>query len=129
MEKTCTTSVIMGGLTLGFVLADSYLNQARYMLSYMFLGSITTVLFYLLCLYGYQTINWVFLAILPIYIFFSILSIHLRKNNISNTSDMCNSCEMPEDECECKMPKPKPKPCKPEIKPPPRCSSKPIRIV
>jgi hypothetical protein len=27
------------------------------------------------------------------------------------------------------MPKPKPKPCKPEIKPPPRCSSKPIRIV
>ena len=66
-------------------------------------------------------LNWVFLGILPIYVFFSILSIHLRKADISDASDMCDSCELPEDECECKMPKPKPKPCGPTKPKKPKC--------
>ena len=100
----------MGVLTVAFIIADYYFNYGERVLNYIFLGSITTILFYVLCLYGYQIINWVFLAILPIYIIFALLSLYFRKIDISDPPDMCNSCEMELDECEIPKPKPKPKP-------------------
>jgi hypothetical protein len=121
METPCVSSVLMGALTVAFIIADYYFNYGERVLTYIFLGSTTTILFYVLCLYGYQMLNWVFLGILPIYVFFSILSIHFRKADISDASDMCDSCELPEDECECKMPKPKPKLCGPTKPKKPKC--------
>lgn len=106
----------MAALTVGFSLADYYFNYGNRILTYIFLGSVTTILFTVMCFYGYQKLNWVFLAIAAIYMFFSILYIHLKK---TNASDMPDCCEMPTDECKCKDPeeipvcqKPKPKPKK-----------------
>jgi hypothetical protein len=109
----------MGALTVGFILADYYFNYGARVLTYIFLGSITTILFYVLCLHGFQMINWVFLGIIPIYIVFALLSLYFRKVDISDASDICDSCEMSIDTCECEMPKPKPKPksCAPKKKP------------
>jgi hypothetical protein len=114
MDKPCISSILMAVLTVGFVIADYYFNYGQRILTYIFLGSITTILFTLMCFYGYQKLNWVFLAIAAVYVFFSILYIHLTKTNTSDTSDCC---EPPPDECEepvntpvCEKPKPKPKP-------------------
>jgi hypothetical protein len=120
MDKPCISSILMAALTVGFVIADYFFNYGQRILTYIFLGSITTILFTVMCFYGYQKLNWVFLAIGAIYIFFSILYIHLTKTNASDTSDCCepppDECEPPPDECEqppvCEKPKPKPKPKK-----------------
>ena len=111
MEAPCISSVLMGALTVGFILADYSFNHGNRVLTYIFLGSITTILFYVLCLHKFETMNWIFLGIMALYVFFSLLSIYFRKVDISDTSDMCDSCEMPIDSCECERPKPKPK-CK-----------------
>ena len=103
----------MGALTVGFIIADYSFNHGNYLLTYIFLGSITTILFYVMCLYKFETMNWIFLGIMAVYVFFSLLSIHFRKLDISDTSDMCDSCGM-EQECECKNPEPKPKLCAPK---------------
>ena len=100
----------MGALTVGFILADYSFNHGNRVLTYIFLGSIVTILFYVLCLHGYQNINWVFLAIVPIYVILSLLAIHFRKVEVSDTSDMCDSCEMPLDHCSCETPNPRPRP-------------------
>ena len=114
METPCTSSVLMGALTVGLILADYYFNRTDRVLTHIFLGSITTILFYALCRHGYETINWVFLAIVPIYVFFSLLSIYFRTEPREETSDTCDSCREPEVECGCEapipIPKPKPKP-------------------
>lgn len=117
MEPPCLSSIVMGALAVGFVVADYYLNYGDRMLTYIFLGSITTILFHVLCLYGYQKLNWVFLAIVAVYVFFSIVYIHFTKKDISDASDICGSCETEEYGCECTMAKPKPKPCAPKKKP------------
>lgn len=122
MEVPCISSVLMGALTVGFILADYYFNYGQRILSYIFLGSITTILFYVLCLHGYQNINWVFLLLLPIYIVFALLSIYFRKvdiSDISAMSDVCNSCGISLDKCDCsnsvyvrkENPTPHPKKC------------------
>jgi hypothetical protein len=112
MEAPCVSSIVMGALAVGFILADYYLNYGSRVLTYIFLGSITTILFHVLCLYGYQKLNWVFLALVAVYVFFSIVYIHFTKPDISDPSDM------EEYGCECTMSKPKPKRCAPKK---PRC--------
>jgi hypothetical protein len=94
--------MLMAVLIIGLIIADYYFNYGVRVLTYIFLGSITSILFYLLCAYGYEKINWIFLTIIPIYVIFSLLSIYFRKVNISDTPDMCDSQEMPENDCECK---------------------------
>lgn len=105
----------MGALTVAFILADYYFNRSDRVLTHIFLGSISTILFYALCKQGYEVVNWVFLGIIPIYIFFSLLSKYFSRKlqDSSDTSDMsetCDVCDEPIETCGCTMPKPKPKP-------------------
>ena len=108
MEKACTSSVLMGALTVGLIIADYYFNRTERVLTHIFLGSITTILFYALCSHGYEMINWVFLAILPVYVFFSLLSIYLRTEPREDISDTCDSCGESVETCGCDAPLPKP---------------------
>ena len=122
MEKPCITPVLMGSLTVAFIISDYYLNYGQNILFYIFLGSITVILFYNLCLYGYENLNWIFLGIIPIYIVFSLLFIYFRKveiSDISAMSDACDSCGISLNNCDCsesvyvtnKNPTPPPKKC------------------
>jgi predicted membrane protein len=98
------SSVLMGALTVAFIIADFSFNYGQNILNYIFLGSITTILFYMLCSLGYEIINWIFLAIIPIYVFFALLSKFFRKVEISDMSamsDACNSCGISLDNCDC----------------------------
>ena len=112
----------MGALTVGFIIADYYFNYGLRVTTYIFLGSITTILFYVMCLYKFEIVNWVFLGIVVIYVFFSLISIYFRKADILDASDMCDPCEIPIDECE--IPEPEPKPCGPKKPEPKPCGPK-----
>jgi uncharacterized membrane protein len=97
----CVTSVIIGSLTLALVVADISFNRTDRVLTHLFLGSIATILFYYLCNFGYEKVNWVFLALIPIFIFISVVSSQFKP------SDSCNSCGMPVQRCGCTKPKPR----------------------
>ena len=109
MEVPCLSAGLMSTLTLVFIIADYFFNYGQNVIKYILLGSLTVILFHLLCLNGYQIVNWVFLAILPIYTLFSLLSIYFRKADISDMTEMseisntCRSCGISFDNCNCEI--------------------------
>jgi len=78
METPCVTTMLMGSLTIAFVLADIAVNAPIF--SHLFLGIIATALFHFLCKYGQERVNWIFLVILIIYILISIVVSIVIKN-------------------------------------------------
>ena len=113
----CVTSIIIGSLTLALVIADITFSRSDRVLTHLFLGSIVTIIFHYMCNFGYEKVNWVFLAIIPVFILISVISSQFKP------SDSCNSCGIPVNRCGCIIPKPKPKPketCEPEP-PKPKC--------
>lgn len=103
----CRTSLIMGALTITVFLNDVW--RGNPVLIHMFLGLLITMLFYGLCGYGYEMINWVCLAVILLLLVISGILEY-------NKSD-CNVCKQSVNTCCCKKtfckPKPKPKPkCK-----------------
>jgi hypothetical protein len=103
----CITSIIMGALTITIFLNDIWRDNTDNILTHVFLGLVTTMLFYGLCGYGYEMINWICLAVIAIMLLISGI-VAYNKNG-------CNECKEPVNRCCCKKPscKPKPKPkCK-----------------
>ena len=96
----CRTSLIMGALTFSVFLNDVW--RGNPILIHIFLGLITTMLFYGLCGYGYEMINWVCLSAIVLLLVISGILEYNRKD--------CNVCKKTVNTCCCKKPK-KPK-CK-----------------
>ena len=99
----------MGALTITIFLNDIWRDNTDNILTHIFLGLLTTMLFYGLCGYGYEMINWVCLGVIAIMLLISGIVAYNKTN--------CNECKEPIDSCCCKKPvvkmcnKPKPK-CK-----------------
>ena len=88
METPCVTTMLMGSLTIAFVLADIAVNAPIF--SHLFLGIIATALFHFLCKYGQERVNWIFLGILIIYILISIVVSIVIKNFKKVLDDQLN---------------------------------------
>jgi hypothetical protein len=69
----CVTAVLMGILTMGFVLADINFMYGKGAIEHGLLGSLVTILFYALCVRGHEAINWIFIGIFLAYLLVSIL--------------------------------------------------------
>ena len=108
---TCVTSVIIGSLTVALVVADLTFSHSDRVLTHLFLGSIVTILFHYMCNFGYEKVNWVFLALVPIFILISVISSQFKP------SDSSNSCRIPVKRSRCRKPKPS---CEPDP-PKPTC--------
>ena len=100
--EVCRTSLIMGALTITIFLNDIWRDNTDNTLIHIFLGLLTTMLFYGLCGYGYEMINWICLAIIVLLLVISGIGAYNK--------DDCNVCKQTVDVCCCKKPK-KPK-CK-----------------
>ena len=101
----CITSLIMSALTITIFLNDVWRDNTDNTLTHVFLGLLTTMLFYGLCGYGYEMINWICLAVIAILLLISGILAYI--NNDSNI------CKEPVSTCCCKKPTCKPKPkCK-----------------
>ena len=103
----CRTSLIMAALTFTIFLNDAWRDNTDNILTHVFLGLLTTMLFYGLCGYGYEMINWICLAVITILLLISGILAYI--NNDSNT------CKEPLSTCCCKKPSCKPS-CKPKCK-------------
>jgi len=106
--EVCRTSLIMGALTITIFLNDIMRNNTDNTLIHIFLGLLITMLFYGLCGYGYEMINWICLAVIAILLLISGISAY-------NKGD-CNVCKQNVNTCCCKKPV-----VKPSCKPKPKC--------
>lgn len=97
----------MAALTITIFLNDVWRDNTDNTLTHVFLGLLITMLFYGLCGYGYEMINWICLAIIAVILLISgILSYDNSDDNLCNkTVDTC-CCETPVVKPSCK-PKPK----------------------
>ena len=67
--QPCASGILMAALTLGLVLVDFYNFRLGYAGEHALLGGIISILFFGMCNYGLEMINWIVLAIIPVYIF------------------------------------------------------------
>lgn len=89
----------MSALGLGLILADIYNDRINYITEHAILGGIISVLFFTMCNYGYEIINWFLLASVVLVIFFKWLFTPTR--NSTDEDDGCNRCDKPKKTCGC----------------------------
>lgn len=80
----CPSAILMAALTLTFVLFDIYNNKRDYAIIHSVLGFLISFLFFVLCNYGFEIVNWIALSIIPGYILFSWL--------FSEKEESCDTC-------------------------------------
>ena len=93
MLVPCVTAVLMGVLTIGFVIADINFMYGEGAIEHALLGSLVTILFYALCVRGHEAINWVFIGIFLSYLLASVLYNHFFRRGDEITDD--ESCVEP----------------------------------
>jgi hypothetical protein len=64
--KLCSSALITLAFTIAILLADLWNRRSDRMFAHLFLGGVITALFTGLCQYGYEIVNWGFLALVPI---------------------------------------------------------------
>ena len=84
----------MGALTITIFLNDIWRGNTDTILIHIFLGLLTTMLFYGLCGYGYEIINWVSLGVIVLLLVISGLLAYNKTG--------CNVCKEPVVSCCCK---------------------------
>jgi hypothetical protein len=102
----CASGILVSALSLGLILADIYNDRIDYITEHAILGGIVSILFFTMCNYGYEIINWIVLGSIPILIFFKWLFSSRKEDN---EEDECGECAKPKKTCGCHEPQTKPK--------------------
>jgi hypothetical protein len=119
----CASGLLLSALILIIVLNDILSYKIFHMIQHLILGIIACALFFTLCNYGLELINWVLLALIPLYFFIRwiyILTSTPTSAPVSTSSptstkvitpdsgcnedtceDECPVCETPNETCEC----------------------------
>lgn len=101
---SCASGICMSAVTLAIILVDIYHNEYTYLIHHLLLGGILSILFFVMCNYGLELINWVFLGIIPVYMFVSWLFSHTsRRLDEVEEEEGCNVCKKPVLDCECSL--------------------------
>jgi len=91
----CASNLLLLALVLLIILNDIYTHKSNFIIEHAILGGILCFLFYLMCIYGYEKINWVFLALIPLYIFIKWVYTPPSEDNDCSEDDECNVCQKP----------------------------------
>lgn len=105
----CISGITMSALIAGLVIMDAYTLNDEHIPTHLILGGLLIALFFALCRYGYEMVNWVLLLLIPSYLLLSfIFSISFTTNtNTPKCHNKCNRRTTNKKECK---PKPIPKP-------------------
>jgi len=95
----CASGLLLSALALSLVLADLYHGRVNYIAEHAVLGGILCILFFTMCHYGYEMVNWIFLLIIPIYVFISWVFTPPSSNE--DNDDECEQCSKPKKTCGC----------------------------
>jgi len=91
----CPSGLLMSALSLTIVLFDLYHHRMDYVFIHSILGLIICILFFTMCNYGLEMVNWILLGFIPGYILLS----WLFSKRDSYEEDQCESCKAPSDSC------------------------------
>jgi len=101
----CSSGIMMAAFTTGLLLADISYSRSDRLIPHLFLGGITTGLFFVLCQNGYEMINWAILLAIPIYMLLSWILYNVKYtpkvNSHSDDQDECDTCKQPRHRCGC----------------------------
>lgn len=81
--ETSTSAILMSAITIAIVIVDIKFRHYERIPIHAFFGSIVTILFYILYLYGYEDHLWMFLSLIPIYIVFAMVFLYFSNNLIN----------------------------------------------
>jgi len=88
----------MSALALSLVIIDAHTNRINYVAEHAILGGIASILFFQMCNYGFELVNWVLLSIIPIF----IILVWLFSDDENTDEDYeCDNCRKPKKTCGC----------------------------
>jgi hypothetical protein len=96
----CASGLLLSAVILLIILNDIFSYRFNYMIEHSILGAIACTLFFTLCNYGLESINWFLLALVPIYLFIRWVYTPPPDYN-ENMNDECSVCEKPLNTCGC----------------------------
>jgi Ca2+/Na+ antiporter len=117
--QPCASGLLMAALTLALILVDFYNLNIGYAVQHALLGGIITILFFVMCNYGLEMINWVVILVIPVYVLFMFM-ITPRESQVSEEDEECNECHTPKKTCGCSE--------KPKQESSISCPARPLRI-
>lgn len=109
----CPSGLLLSALILIIILNDLISYKFIYMIEHSILGAIACALFFTLCNYGLELVNWFLLALIPIYLFIRWVYTpptykpeDTFENECSESSECsdCSECENPKDTSKCSKP-------------------------
>ena len=96
----------MGALVISLVVADVWFWRTRRVIPHIFLGGIVTTLFFTLCQYGYELVNWSLLGLVVLCVLFSLFKDIFNHHDSSDDHDESScSCMSDESSCSCQQPR------------------------
>jgi hypothetical protein len=109
---SCISGIIISALTLALVIVDLSNNRMNNLVDHIVLGGIVIMLFFTMCNYGYELVNWIFLGFIPLMLIISWIASFFKVKIENSTCDVCH-----ETNCECERPRyniSRPEPIKPD---------------
>jgi Ca2+/Na+ antiporter len=103
----------MAAFTTGLVLSDLIFYRTDRVISHLFLGGISTALFFVLCQRGFEIVNWVLLLIVPVYMFLVFITSSAKsviqyeheeheEHEEREKRTTCNTCHRARSRCGCR---------------------------
>lgn len=90
----CASGLLVSALVLIIILNDIFSYRMKYVVEHFFLGGIVCTLFFTLCNYGLEQVNWIFLALIPV-------SIFIKWIYTPPTDNECEVCHESNNTCDC----------------------------
>jgi accessory gene regulator protein AgrB len=90
----------MSAIALSIVITDIYRSRIDLVTKHTILGGIISILFFTLCDYGYEYVNWCVLALMCVIIFVSVL-FGMRIPLVNEADIQCSTCRKPQSICDC----------------------------
>ena len=92
----CASGLLVSALVLIIILNDIFSYKMNYLFEHSVLGAIVCTLFFTLCNYGLEHVNWIFLALIPLSIFIKwMYTLSVTANN------ECEVCQESMNTCNC----------------------------
>lgn len=91
----------MSAIALSLVISDVLYHNIDYVAIHAILGGLTSILFFKLCNYGYEYVNWVLLLLMFVFTLISFIwNSQPLQDNIPVISE-CSACNKPRNTCGC----------------------------
>ena len=97
MELTCFSMIHMSILTISLVVADFFHSRTELIHVHLLLGGIIVVIFFGLCKYGFEQINWILLAIS--FVFLITTLIFIKSESPQRCYRKCIKCKKIQPQC------------------------------